>query len=273
MCIDAVARGKRRGPPTSPQLELVSEVVRELAGEHFRFHRIEPIGSARFSMEVETGSSPGRPISIQQASQGTLSVVAICGLIYQYLRAVHPSAADIDLCKKPGIVIIDEVDAHLHPAWQRKIAHLLRKHFPNIQFILTAHSPLVVAGCGHGEVAVLCRNDVGDLKIVDFQRDFVGATPQEIYQDVFEIEDRDVRFLELLAELPRLPDLIQELRSAKAEKSPDPGRIGSLEETIGSIKRTKTEHETKLSYEVLERENAQLRRQLETYNRDRSGAV
>jgi energy-coupling factor transporter ATP-binding protein EcfA2 len=262
MCIEALKGGHFRKGPTSPQLDLVSDVIRELTGERFRFDRIEPIGSARFSIQVETDSSPGRPITIQQASQGTLSVVAIFGLIYQYLQAVHPSAAESDLCKQHGIVIIDEIDAHLHPAWQRKIAHLLRKHFPNIQFILTAHGPLVVAGCGHGEVAVL-RRENSDLKIVDYQRDFVGASPQDIYQDVFEIEDRDVRFLELQANLPRLHDLNQELRLAKAEKSQNPTLIGSLEETINSIERTRKEQETKLAYEALERENAQLRRQLD----------
>jgi predicted ATPase len=260
MCIDVVRRVKRRGPPTSPQLDLVSGVIRELSGEHFRFDSIEPIGSARFSIQIETDSSPGKPISIQQASQGTLSVVAICLLIYQYLRAVYPSVAEAKLCEQVGMVIIDEVDAHLHPAWQRKIAHLLRKRFPKIQFILTAHSPLVVAGCGHGEVAVLRRDSKG-LRIVDLQRDFVGATAQDIYRDVFEIEDQDPEFLGFQAELPRLPEHIQELQLLKAKQSTDPADIYKKEETIRAIARTRDDQKAKLDYEALERENAQLQRQ------------
>jgi hypothetical protein len=43
----------------------------------------------------------------------------------------------------PGIVLIDEVDAHLHPTWQRQIGVFLRKHFPAIQFIVTTHSPII----------------------------------------------------------------------------------------------------------------------------------
>jgi hypothetical protein len=275
MCIDTEKRAKQRGRPTSPQLDLVSGVIRELAGESFLFHSIELIGGASYSIQVETESSPNRPILIQEASQGTLSVVAICLLIYQYLKATHRSAVESELCKQHGIVIIDEIDAHLHPAWQRKIAPLLRKNFPNIQFILTAHSPLVVAGCGSGEVAIL-RRENSDLKVVDFQRDFVGATSQDIYRNLFEIEDLDVTFQELYARLPELPGLRKELELSLAKEKTfrDSARINRLEETIGLIERTKKKEETKWDYEVLERENEQLRRQLdELRKRDGSGAA
>jgi predicted ATP-binding protein involved in virulence len=47
-----------------------------------------------------------------------------------------------------GVVLIDELDIHLHPVWQRNIAGLLRKQFPNIQFIVATHSPLIAAGAG-----------------------------------------------------------------------------------------------------------------------------
>jgi hypothetical protein len=43
----------------------------------------------------------------------------------------------------PGVVLIDEIDAHLHPAWQREIGFWLKAHFPNVQFIVTTHSVLV----------------------------------------------------------------------------------------------------------------------------------
>ena len=45
-----------------------------------------------------------------------------------------------------GIVLVDEIEQHLHPRWQRNVVHLLRKSFPNIQFIATTHSPLVASG-------------------------------------------------------------------------------------------------------------------------------
>jgi predicted ATPase len=137
-------KGDAQSKPSTPQLDLVAAVIQELSGENFEFYRIEPAGGARFSIEVVTDASPGKPIAFQHASQGTLSVAAIFALIYQFLKAVHSEVAESDLFNQTGIVIIDEVDAHLHPAWQRRIVELLRKRFPKIQFVLTAHSPLVV---------------------------------------------------------------------------------------------------------------------------------
>lgn len=46
-----------------------------------------------------------------------------------------------------GIVLIDEIEQHLHPRWQRNIMQLLQKSFPHVQFIATTHSPLVASGC------------------------------------------------------------------------------------------------------------------------------
>ena len=45
--------------------------------------------------------------------------------------------------RRSGVVLIDEIDAHLHPEWQREIGFWLKRHFPNIQFIVTSHSPLI----------------------------------------------------------------------------------------------------------------------------------
>ena len=44
---------------------------------------------------------------------------------------------------RPGVVIIDEIEAHLHPSWQRDIPDWLKKHFPQIQFLVSTHSPLI----------------------------------------------------------------------------------------------------------------------------------
>lgn len=52
----------------------------------------------------------------------------------------------------PGVVLIDEVDAHLHPTWQTRIGQWFTKYFPNIQFIVTTHSPLVCRACSNGSI-------------------------------------------------------------------------------------------------------------------------
>jgi predicted ATP-binding protein involved in virulence len=51
-----------------------------------------------------------------------------------------------------GIVLIDEVDAHLHPSWQTRIGHWFTKYLPNVQFIVTTHSPLICRACDRGSI-------------------------------------------------------------------------------------------------------------------------
>jgi hypothetical protein len=56
---------------------------------------------------------------------------------------------------EPAIVLVDEIDLHLHPKWQRSLIGFLSKRFPNTQFIVTAHSPLVVQAASNANVVLL----------------------------------------------------------------------------------------------------------------------
>lgn len=57
--------------------------------------------------------------------------------------------------KRSGVVLIDEIDAHLHPAWQREIGFWLKRHFPNIQFLVTTHSPIICQAADDNGLFVL----------------------------------------------------------------------------------------------------------------------
>ena len=61
-----------------------------------------------------------------------------------------------------GVVIIDEIDAHLHPTWQSRIGHWFCDRFPNVQFIVSTHSPLVCQSAEHGSVYLLPRSGSGE---------------------------------------------------------------------------------------------------------------
>lgn len=56
---------------------------------------------------------------------------------------------------KGGVVMIDEIDAHLHPEWQREIGFWLKQHFPNIQFLVTTHSPIICQAADENGLFVL----------------------------------------------------------------------------------------------------------------------
>jgi hypothetical protein len=171
---------------------LLSRVLHDLTSNQFAFDHVELQGRIGSDIFVRT-EGIDRPLPIKQASQGTLSVVAMFGIIQAFLRDVAGEGGNED--EPHAIVIIDEVDAHLHPSWQQRIRGLLVDYFPTVQFILSAHSPLAVAGCGPGEVAVLRKREGGgSFCIEQVSGDFVGATSPDLLQRLFEIEDRDPEF-------------------------------------------------------------------------------
>jgi hypothetical protein len=194
------------------------------------------------------------------------------GLVYQFLRKVYSDVSERRLCAQNAIVLIDEIDAHLHPAWQRKIVFVLRQRFPNIQFVLTAHSPLVVAGCSYGEVSVL--KWVGEsLQVVEFQQNFVGTSVDDIYRDIFDVGERDEAFLEYYAQLPIVQDLEKELTALRSKSNVDQQRIDRVEEELSLIKGTYEKEEKDLHLEALQRENEQLKRQLTAARRSERQAL
>ncbi|MDQ2105524.1 AAA family ATPase [Azospirillum isscasi] len=89
-------------------------------------------------------------VDIQQMSSGYKAILStifeiINQMVYIYgedkvAKAINLKKGGIDI---PGIVSIDEVDAHLHPSWQRDIGHWFTQRFPNIQFFVTTHSPII----------------------------------------------------------------------------------------------------------------------------------
>jgi energy-coupling factor transporter ATP-binding protein EcfA2 len=175
---------------------LLETVMRNLTGRGVGFDHIEPVGRTGARIWVCT-DGVAHPIELQRASQGTQSVLAIFGIVHQFLQDIAEATGrpSSDVLDQVAIVIIDEVDAHLHPVWQRRIRKLLTDTFPNVQFIVSAHSPLVVAGCRPGQVSVLRKTSEGQFCVEAWQRDFVGATTAELYDELFEVEARDEVFL------------------------------------------------------------------------------
>jgi hypothetical protein len=109
------------------------------------------------SKSVEFVDGNGMAVAIEDLSDGYRSILSLTfELIRQMALAYGPDRVfDADDPTKvvcPGVVLIDEIDVHLHPAWQRQIGLFLRQHFPKIQFIVTTHSPLICQAADVGTV-------------------------------------------------------------------------------------------------------------------------
>jgi len=102
------------------------------------------------SEEVQVLDGGGARVVVEQLSDGYRSVLS---MIFEILRQMSRSYGTGDMLaaldvgssavRLPGVVAIDEIDAHLHPSWQRDIGPWFTRCFPEVQFIVTTHSPII----------------------------------------------------------------------------------------------------------------------------------
>ena len=108
------------------------------------------------SRGVDFEDANGNVVSVEDLSDGYRSLLSMTFELIRQLVEVFPSNTIFDRDNttiiSPGVVLIDEVDAHLHPTWQKEIGFWLIKHFPNIQFVVTTHSPLVCHAAVSGSI-------------------------------------------------------------------------------------------------------------------------
>ena len=89
----------------------------------------------------------------------------------------------------PAILLIDEIENHLHPTWQRRVIPALLEHFPELQIFATTHSPFVVAGLTAGQVHLLERDENGRVTATTNSEDVVGWTADEILRTMMGVVD------------------------------------------------------------------------------------
>ena len=138
---------------------------------------------------------------------------------------------------EPAVVLVDEIDLHLHPKWQRTLMGYLSERFPNTQFIATAHSPLVVQAAQDANIVLLRRE--GDHVVIENNMEAVRnwRVDQILTSDLFGLESaRPPETDKLLAERTKI------LSKAKLTKK-DRERLKKLEEEIGSLPTGETPEE------------------------------
>jgi predicted ATP-binding protein involved in virulence len=149
----------------------------------------------------------GETLNIAQLSQGEKSLMALVGDIARRLAMLNP-ALENPLAGK-GIILIDEVDLHLHPSWQRSLCDRLTETFPQCQFVLTTHSPLVISDCKHALVYTLNNGELQQL-------------PSQYGQDantvLLDVMDTSIRNEKINAELGDLLDAIQDSNLSQAQQ-------------------------------------------------------
>jgi predicted ATP-binding protein involved in virulence len=109
------------------------------------------------------------------------------------------------LLKTHGLVIIDEFGIHLHPSLQNDALILLQKCFPNVQFIVTTHSPLLLNGLKKEQVHIISFSDGENRIVTNPDEDIIGLGANEILTKVFGLQTTmDYEFLKLVEEYTAL---------------------------------------------------------------------
>jgi hypothetical protein len=93
----------------------------------------------------------------------------------------YPSNLD----EQPGIMIIDEIDAHLHPTAQQRIIPILRRHFPAMQIFCSTHSPLMLVGLQPGQIQLLQRDSHGTVTVSRNTTALAGQSTDTILHQFF----------------------------------------------------------------------------------------
>lgn len=100
-------------------------------------------------------SGEKKRIPMKNLSDGYKNTIGMIADIAYRMAVLNPQLLDRVLTETPGIVLIDEVDLHLHPRWQQRILGDLQMLFPNVQFIVSTHAPLVISSVKKENLIVL----------------------------------------------------------------------------------------------------------------------
>lgn len=132
---------------------------------------------------------------------------------------------------EPAICLVDEIDLHLHPRWQRELVRVLTETFPNTQFIVTAHSPLIVQAAPNANLALLRREEGDDHVTIVNDVDYIRSwrVDQILASDLFG---------EIPVHAPEVEQLLEErtqLRGKTRLTAKERTRLAELDEAIGRL--------------------------------------
>lgn len=189
--------------------------------------------SARFGRYVEV-KTPFQWVKINEMSLGYKSLIA--WVVDFASRMYHYHNTKADPFAEPAVVLIDEIDLHLHPKWQRKVLGYLSKKFPNTQFIATAHSPLIVQAATDANIVLLKRKGAqvfinNDPEIIRNWR-----IDQVLTSDLFGLETSR------RPDVQKMMDDRKNILSKKNISDVDKTKLNKIEKNLGEL----PEYETKV---------------------------
>lgn len=146
-------------------------------------------------------------------SDGVRNTLAMVGDIAHRAVVLNPFMQADAANRISGVVLIDEIDLHLHPKWQRHIVADLRRTFPNIQFIVTTHSPFIIQSLRPDELIDL---NVEDRPEAEYQKSSI----EDIVEQVMGVDmpSRSQRYKEMIAVAEKYYQALEDIKTADSEE-------------------------------------------------------
>lgn len=208
------------------ELQAIKKAVRNFTG-------LEDLRIRRFPKQRMMAVKDGKKLSVQQLSDGEKCLLALAGDLARRLALANPEMEDpLEGC---GVVLIDEIELHLHPGWQRQIVQKLEATFPNCQFILTTHSPIVLSQVSRESIRIL-----ENFEVIENQAPVEGREVNSILADVMDVpifpdQTRDA--------LDQVEELVEKEDYTEARK-----RLEKLAEKLGELDPTIVHHRSTIDF-------------------------
>ena len=138
-------------------------------------------------------------VEVNQLSSGEKSLMMLVSNLAYRLALLNPNSTD-PLKEGQGIVLIDEIDLHLHPRWQREVIPKLLTIFPNIQWVITTHSPQVLMNVKRENVKVINNGKIEEAPFIE------GRDANALSTDVFGLTKRLPKYEKMLDKIYDLID-------------------------------------------------------------------
>ena len=177
------------------------------ASQKFKFERIERDLEPKFSLNNNV-------CYLEELSGGFKSILSVIFSIIDWCEGVNEGEMGL-IEHAQGTVLIDEIDAHLHPEWQGIVVQNLRKLFPEIQFILTTHSPHIIASAEENQIIKIPTHD-GTLNLKPISRTYEGWQLSDILADLMGVVEPNE--LQARPLLDNIDNAIQEKNQDKFEQ-------------------------------------------------------
>ncbi len=201
------------GKKGSAALDLMQKVIKQIPGVENIEYIIRPSDSEMESdlyltFKQEDGSS--KVIGFEYLSDGQKMFVTILADLTMRCLLLNPQMSR-EANETSGVVLIDEVDLHLHPSWQRLVIPSLLMAFPNVQFFVTTHSPQVLSEAPRESVFILRNGRIEPSEGIFSE----GRDSNSILHDIFGVEKRP---REEQSDLDRFYRLLDEKNDKEALK-------------------------------------------------------